>query len=89
MPHRRGLVINLRSAIAARGLRQWWVAEELNIPRLRFCRIIGAREEASASERKKLARLLQYDEEWLFKQDTSSPAWRKYFGGSGGGPTDT
>jgi transcriptional regulator with XRE-family HTH domain len=68
------VLVNLKSAIAARGLRQVDLALELKIAPSVLSEIVNGRREADASLRARLAQLLHADEAWLFSRITRIPA---------------
>jgi transcriptional regulator with XRE-family HTH domain len=68
------LLVNLKSAIAARGLRQVDLALELKIAPSVLSEIVNGRRQAEDSLRARLSQLLQADEAWLFSRITRIPA---------------
>jgi transcriptional regulator with XRE-family HTH domain len=67
------VLVNLKSAIAARGLRQVDLALELKIAPSVLSEIVNGRRSAYASLRARLAEALQADELWLFSTITRIP----------------
>jgi transcriptional regulator with XRE-family HTH domain len=67
------VLVNLKSAIAARGLRQVDLALELKIAPSVLSEIVNGRRSADVSLRGRLAEALQADESWLFSTLTRIP----------------
>jgi transcriptional regulator with XRE-family HTH domain len=68
------MLSNLRTALAARNLRQVDLAiQTLKIPPSVLSEIIRGRRKASAELRRKIAEVLQADEVWLFKPVVKIP----------------
>lgn len=77
LPRGRGekpVLVNLKAAIAARGLKQYDICSALKIHPSVLSEIIHERREADASLRARLAERLGADEAWLFQTVTKIPA---------------
>jgi transcriptional regulator with XRE-family HTH domain len=70
------MLANLKTAIAARGLRQIELAQKLQIPSDFLSRIIRSWAKPNAELRVKIAEVLQADEGWLFSANVVIPAPR-------------
>lgn len=70
------MLLNLRSAIAARQMRQVDLAISLKIAPSVLSEIVNGRRGASASLRAQIAQALQADESWLFSSVVRIPALR-------------
>jgi transcriptional regulator with XRE-family HTH domain len=68
------VLVNLKSAIAVRGLRQVDLALELKIAPSILSEIVNGRRSADASLRARLAEILQANEDWLFARVIHIPA---------------
>ena len=68
------MLANLKTAIAARGLRQIELAQKLNIPSDFLSRIVRGWTKPSAELRVRIAEVLQADESWLFSANVVIPA---------------
>jgi transcriptional regulator with XRE-family HTH domain len=68
------MLVNLKSALAARRLRQVDLAIELKISPSVLSEIINGRRNAEPSLRARLAEILQANEDWLFSSLTHIPA---------------
>lgn len=68
------MLSNLKTALAARGVKQVDLALRLKIPPSVLSEIIHERRNADASLRARLADELQVDERWLFATYTALPA---------------
>jgi transcriptional regulator with XRE-family HTH domain len=60
------MLVNLRAAITARGLKQAELAEAARIAPTVMSEIIHGRRRANSSQRLRIARRLKVDEHWLF-----------------------
>lgn len=67
------MLVNLKSAIAARGFRQVDLALELKIAPSVLSEIVNGRRSADVSLRARLAEVLEADESWLFSTLTRIP----------------
>ncbi len=67
------MLLNLRSAIAARQMRQVDLAISLKISPSLLSEIVNGRRQADASLRARIAQALQADESWLFSSVTHIP----------------
>ncbi len=67
------MLLNLRSAIAARQMRQVDLALSLKIAPSVLSEIVNGRRRADASLRARIAQALQADESWLFSSVTHIP----------------
>lgn len=68
------MLVNLKSAIAARRLKQVDFALQLRIPPTALSEIIHGRRQADDSLRARIAETLRADERWLFSTVTRIPA---------------
>lgn len=68
------MLVNLKSAIAARRLKQVDFALQLRIPPTVLSEIIHGRRQADDSLRARIAEALRADERWLFSTVTRIPA---------------
>jgi transcriptional regulator with XRE-family HTH domain len=68
------MLSNLKTALAARRVRQVDLAIELKISPSVFSEIVNGRRSAEPSLRARLADILQADEDWLFSNVTQIPA---------------
>lgn len=67
------MLLNLKSAIAARGMRQVDLAMQLKITPSVLSEIVNGRREPDASLRSRIAEALDVDEQWLFSRVTRIP----------------
>lgn len=67
------MLVNFKTALAARGMRQIELALELKIAPTVLSEIVNGRRSASPSMRARLAEMLQVDEAWLFSSFTRIP----------------
>lgn len=70
------MLANLKTAIAARGLRQIELAHKLAIPSDFLSRIVRGWTKPSAELRVRIAEVLQADEGWLFSANVVIPGPR-------------
>lgn len=77
---RRRLETNLRSFIAARGLRQCDVARQVGVTRARLFRLIWGQAQPTRRERRKIAEVLCFSDRWIFEPNLDSPSWRLFAG---------
>jgi len=71
-----GMLVNLKTALAVRCVKQVELASEVDITPSVLSEIIHERRKANAALRARIARELHADEAWLFAQRTSVPAPR-------------
>jgi len=67
------MLVNIKTALAARGLRQIDLALSEKIPPTVLSEVINGRREASPELRSRIACALQADEGWLFSRVTRIP----------------
>lgn len=67
------MLINLKTALAARRLRQVDLALSLKIPPSTLSEIVCGRRQADHSLRSRIAEVLRADEAWLFSSVTRIP----------------
>ena len=67
------MLVNIKTALAARGMRQIGLALSEKIPPTVLSEVINGRREASPEMRARIARALQADEGWLFSTVTRIP----------------
>ena len=67
------MLVNFKTALAARGMRQIELALELKIAPTVLSEIVNGRRNATPSQRARLAEMLQADESWLFSNFTRIP----------------
>ncbi len=67
------MLLNLKSAIAARGMRQVDLAMQLKITPSLLSEIVNGRREPDASLRSRIAAALDVEEGWLFSRVTRIP----------------
>lgn len=67
------MLVNFKTALAARGTRQVELALELKIAPTVLSEIVNGRRSANPSLRARLAEMLQVDEAWLFSSFTRIP----------------
>ena len=67
------MLVNIKTALAARGMRQIDLALSEKIPPTVLSEVINGRREASPETRARIARALQADERWLFSTITRIP----------------
>lgn len=67
------MLVNFKTVLAARRLRQVDLALSLKIPPTVLSEIINGRRKADASLRSRIASALQVDEAWLFATLTKIP----------------
>jgi transcriptional regulator with XRE-family HTH domain len=67
------VLVNFKTALAARGMRQIELALDLKVSPTVLSEIVNGRRSASPSLRARLAEVLQADEAWLFSTFTRIP----------------
>jgi transcriptional regulator with XRE-family HTH domain len=67
------VLVNFKTVLAARGMRQIELALDLKISPTVLSEIVNGRRTASPSLRARLADMLQADEAWLFSSFTRIP----------------
>ena len=67
------MLTNMKTALAARGIRQIDLALSEKIPPTVLSEVVNSRRKASSELRSRIARALQADEGWLFSTITRIP----------------
>jgi hypothetical protein len=67
------VLVNFKTALAARGMRQIELALDLKVSPTVLSEIVNGRRSANPSLRARLAEVLQADEAWLFSSFTRIP----------------
>jgi transcriptional regulator with XRE-family HTH domain len=67
------MLVNIKTALAVRGMKQVDLAYELRIPASTLSEIVHERRRPDASTRRRIATRLDADEKWLFSRLVQIP----------------
>lgn len=67
------MLLNLKTTLAVRGMKQVDLAHELKIPASTFSEIVNGRRSPDASTRRRIAIRLDAEENWLFSRLVQIP----------------
>ena len=71
------MLINLRSGLLLRGVRQYQLARLVGITEPMLSMVIAGRRKASKPLRRKIAKALACDEGWLFQETVNLPRYTR------------